>query len=296
MSFVLVLATDPDAPALTAALAEAARDAVAGTSPVWLAADTACDIALPDGPGESRTIEASARSSLGGAPVDVAVVPAARRRKRLLVADMDSTIIGQECIDELADVVGIKPHIAEITERAMRGELEFEPALRERVALLEGMDVGAVERVLAERITLNPGARALVATMRANGAYTALVSGGFTMFTSRIADLAGFHENRANELIVDGGRLTGLVAEPILGREAKRRRLEELRSELRLDSRDTLAVGDGANDLSMLEAAGLGVAFRAKPAVAEMAGARIDHAGLTGLLFLQGYRSDEFIV
>ncbi|OYY28902.1 MAG: phosphoserine phosphatase SerB, partial [Azorhizobium sp. 35-67-15] len=208
-------------------------------------------------------------------------------------ADMDSTMIGQECIDELADVIGIKAHVAAITERAMRGEIAFEPALRERVALLKGLPVDAVGEVLRSRISLTPGGGALVATMKANGAYTALVSGGFTLFTDAVAGLLGFDENRANRLVVEADLFVGLVEEPILGRDAKTASLVELRDRLHLSPSETLAVGDGANDLGMLGEAGLGVAFHAKPKVAEAAHARIDHGDLTALLYLQGYSAED---
>jgi phosphoserine phosphatase len=208
---------------------------------------------------------------------------------------MDSTMIGQECIDELADFAGLKAHVAKITERAMRGEIEFEPALRERVALLKGMPVGVVDDVLKQRITPTPGGRELVATMRAHGAYTCLISGGFTLFTSAVAAMIGFQENRANELLVEGGKLTGEVREPILGRATKLATLIELTESFDLDDIDTLVVGDGANDLSMIEHAGLGVAYHAKPAVAAAAATRIDHGDLTALLYAQGYRRDEFV-
>ena len=204
-------------------------------------------------------------------------------------------MIGQECIDELADFAGLKAHVAAITERAMRGEIEFEPALRERVALLKGLPVSVVDEVLKTRITLTPGGRELVITMRAHGAYTCLVSGGFTLFTNAVAAKIGFQENRANELIVEDGKLTGEVREPILGRDAKLATLIELREAFDLDNIDTLVVGDGANDLAMIEAAGLGVAYHAKPAVAAAAAARIDHGDLTALLYAQGYRRDEFV-
>jgi phosphoserine phosphatase len=207
---------------------------------------------------------------------------------------MDSTMIGQECVDELADFAGLKAHVAAITERAMRGEIAFEPALRERVALLEGLSVGVVDEVLKTRITLTPGGRELIATMRAHGAYTCLISGGFTLFTNKVAAMLGFQENRANELKVLDGKLTGEVAEPILGRAAKLAALVELREAFDLDNIDTLVVGDGANDLGMIEQAGLGVAYHAKPAVAAAAAMRIDHGDLTALLYAQGYRRDEF--
>jgi phosphoserine phosphatase len=231
----------------------------------------------------------------GQAPVDTCIQPAAAPRKRLLVADMDSTIINVECLDELADFAGLKPHIAAITERAMRGELEFETALRERVALLRGLGVGALQQAYDERVRLNPGARTLVRTMAANGARCLLVSGGFTFFTGRVAEAAGFHENRANTLLDDGAELTGLVGEPILGREAKLTALLGEAERLGLALSETMAVGDGANDLAMIEAAGLGVAYRAKPIVAAQADAKVDHADLTALLYFQGYPQAEFV-
>ncbi|WP_246206500.1 phosphoserine phosphatase SerB [Propylenella binzhouense] len=257
----------------------------------WLSPGEACDIGVA---GERATILDAARRALAGAPVDLAVLPAENRRKKLLLADMDSTLIGQECIDELADVVGVGSHVAAITERAMRGEIAFEPALRERVSLLAGLSRNVVERVLAERITLNPGGRTLVQTMRKAGAHTALVSGGFTVFTGPIAERLGFHVNRANTLILDGEIFTGHVAEPILGREAKEATLRELAAELGIGLADVIAVGDGANDLGMVRAAGLGVAYHAKPALRAEADAAIDHGDLSALLFLQGYRRDEF--
>ena len=228
-------------------------------------------------------------------PVDVVVQPVAGRLKRLLIADMDSTIIGQECLDELADFAGLKAKVAAITERAMRGDIEFEPALRERVALLAGLPAETIAKVLAERITLNPGAKALVWTMRANGAATVLVSGGFTAFVDEVAGMAGFEESRANELVVSGGKLSGKVKEPILGRSAKLATLEDALLRRALHANDALAVGDGANDLGMIRRAGLGVAYRAKPKVAEAAAARIDHGDLTALLYLQGYRRGQFV-
>jgi phosphoserine phosphatase len=260
--------------------------------PVWLAKGKACDIAF-DGEGGTRP-ETALRAHLAKAEIDLAIQPAEGRRKKLLVADMDSTIIQQECIDELAAELGIKPQIAAITERAMRGEIEFEPALRERVGLLKGLALEALEKVYRERITETPGARALVRTMREHGHACALVSGGFTFFTERVAHAVGFNTNQANKLVFVGGKLTGGIHEPILGREAKIEALVRLRDELGLAHRETLAVGDGANDLGMIEEAGLGVAFHAKPVVAEAADARIDHADLTALLYLQGYREDEF--
>jgi len=226
----------------------------------------------------------------------VVLQPMSGRRKRLFLADMDSTMIGQECIDELADYAGVKPQVAAITERAMRGEIEFASALRERVALLKGLPAAVIDEVIAKRIRLTPGARTLVATLRKNGVYTCLVTGGFTLFTQRIAALIGFHENHANTLIVDGrGRLTGEVAEPIFGRDAKLATLMELTRRLAIAPEATLVAGDGANDIAMIQAAGLGVAYHAKPNVAKAAAARIDHGDLTALLYAQGYRREEFV-
>jgi phosphoserine phosphatase len=208
---------------------------------------------------------------------------------------MDSTMIGQECIDELADFAGLKAHVAAITERAMRGEIDFEPALRERVALLKDLPVSVIREVLDKRIVPTPGGRELVMTMRAHGAWTCLISGGFTLFTNAVAEKLSFHENRANELIAGDGKLMGEVREPILGRAAKLATLIELRESFDLDNIDTLVVGDGANDLGMIQEAGLGVAYHAKPAVAAAAAARIDHGDLTALLYAQGYRREEFV-
>jgi phosphoserine phosphatase len=279
-----------------AALARA-RGALPGAAePRWLNAGSAADIpfTLPAG-ADARALAEHLRGLLG-ASIDAVIQPAAGRRKKLFLADMDSTMIAQECIDELADYAGLKAHVAAITERAMRGEIAFEPALRERVALLEGLPVTVVEEVLRERIRLTVGARALVATMRANGAHTCLVSGGFTLFTDRIAAMIGFDETRANTLtLIDGRKLAGRVAEPIFGRDGKRATLIELRQELDLAKEATMAIGDGANDMDMIAEAGLGVAFHAKPKVAAAAPARIDHGDLTALLYVQGYRRDEFV-
>lgn len=258
----------------------------------WLARERAFDVPFL---GKPDAVCAAARAAAQGIAADINVVSAQGRRKKLLVADMDSTIIGCECLDELADMAGLKPKIAAITERAMRGEIPFEPALIERVALLKGLRLDALERTLKERVRLNPGAKELVATMRKHGAYTLLVSGGFTFFTRRVALEAGFDEQRANVLLDDGERLTGKVMEPILGRDAKLKALEEATRARALSFAETLAVGDGANDLAMIGRAGLGVAYRAKPVVAEAAGARIDRGDLTALLYLQGYRDDEIV-
>ncbi len=242
---------------------------------------------------DQRALGADLRGILN-APIDVVVQPATNRRKKLFLADMDSTMIGQECIDELAAFVGLKGHVAAITERAMRGEIAFEPALRERVALLKGLPVSVVDEVIAKHITLTAGGRTLVQTMRHHGAYTALVSGGFTLFTDRIAKMIGFDETRANTLTLAGDQLAGAVDEPIFGRETKRATLIELRTRLGLSKTDTMATGDGANDLDMIAEAGLGVAYHAKPKVAEAAAARIDHGDLTALLYVQGYKREEF--
>lgn len=254
-----------------------------------IAADLFADVA------DARKLEADIRAALDGAPIDVIVQKAATRRKQLFLADMDSTMIGQECIDELAAYVGLKEKVASITERAMRGEIAFEPALRERVALLKGVRLSVVDEIIRERITLTPGGRELVRTMRANGAYTALVSGGFTVFTGPLGAMIGFNEDRSNTLIAESGVLVGEVADPILGKQAKLDSLLELRARFGLAPAATLAVGDGANDLAMLDEAGLGVAFRAKPAVAAAADARLDHADLTALLYAQGYQGSEIV-
>ena len=238
-----------------------------------------------------RLVEAAVRFF----PLDTCVQPWGGRRKRLLVADMDSTIIGCECLDELADFAGVKDEVAAITERAMRGELEFEAALRERVAMIKGLPLSDLERCFEERVRLNPGARTLVRTMAASGARCVLVSGGFTFFTAKVAELAGFHAAKANWLKVEGDALTGEVGEPILGREAKLQALVEEAAGLGVGSDQALAIGDGANDLGMIEAAGLGVAYRAKPVVAERAAARVEGADLTAVLHFQGYREDEFV-
>ncbi len=231
---------------------------------------------------------------LGAAPVDINVVPGTRRRKKLLIADMDSTIIQQECIDEMADVLGLKPQIAAITERAMRGELPFEAALQERLGLIAGLTERQLAAVYDTRITAMPGGQTLLATMRKSGAYTALVSGGFTFFTSRVAAAVGFDTHRANTLEIIDGTMTGRVLGPILGKQAKLANLQAFAAERRLELVDTLAVGDGANDLAMIGASGLGVAFHAKPVVAAEAQASIVHGDLTALLYLQGYDRREF--
>jgi phosphoserine phosphatase len=296
MSLVVTLICNPANPALDSTVIDGARALLPSPGPAqWLFNEVAVDIPFDEGREDIGAIEHRLREARGDLPIDIVVQPLAFRRKKLFLADMDSTMIGQECVDELADFAGLKARVAAITERAMRGEIEFEPALRERVALLKGMPVGVVDEVLKTRITPTPGGRELVATMRAHGAYTCLISGGFTLFTSAVAAMLGFQENRANELLVQDGKLTGEVAEPILGRATKLATLIELTESFDLDNVDTMVVGDGANDLGMIEEASLGVAYHAKPAVAAAAAARIDHGDLTALLYAQGYRRDEFV-
>lgn len=295
MSLVATLICNPANPALDSTVVDGLRALLPGdTEAHWLSDGVAADILFASD-HNMLALGDRLRAARGDMPIDVVVQPVSDRRKKLFLADMDSTMIGQECIDELADFAGLKAHVAAITERAMRGEIEFEPALRERVALLKDLKVGVVDEVLASRITLTPGGRELVQTMRANGAYTCLVSGGFTLFTAKVAELVGFQENRANVLHVADGKLTGTVAEPILGKAAKLATLVELRKSFDLDNLDTIVVGDGANDLAMIQDAGLGVAYRAKPAVAAAAAARIDHGDLTALLYAQGYKRAEFV-
>nr|WP_245242957.1 phosphoserine phosphatase SerB [Pararhodobacter sp. SW119] len=282
--------TDPARAGLDAALVEALRNAWGGGEARWLNPGIAAEIDLATPPANRWDVWADLQAQ----GVDLAVQPAAGRRKRMLLADMDSTMIAQECIDELADLAGFGPQVARITAQAMNGELEFEPALRARVALFRDTDAAIVDRVLAERITFTPGGRDLVATMKAHGAHTALVSGGFTAFTERVAAELGFDEHRANRLEIDAGRLTGTVVEPILGRQAKIDALDAITARLGITPAEVMAVGDGANDLGMLARAGAGVALHAKPVVAERCDLRINHGDLTALLYLQGYAVGDF--
>ncbi|MGC4023855.1 MAG: phosphoserine phosphatase SerB [Mesorhizobium sp.] len=295
MPLIVTLISNPAARALSSDLAAKAASAIGANSPDWLGADIACDL-VPDPALTAAECNGRVAEVLSGQPIDIVVHEATTRRKKLLIADMDSTMIDQECIDELADEVGVKEHVAAITARSMNGEIAFEPALRERVALLKGLDAGVIDRIIAKRITLAAGGRELVQTMRANGCWTALVSGGFDVFTGPIAAKLGFDENRANHLIAEDGKLAGTVRDPILGREAKAVALNEISARLGLTPVDAIAVGDGANDLDMIRLAGTGVALHAKPTVAEQARVRIDHSDLTALLYIQGYRQAQFVV
>ena len=287
---VLLLIANPADPALDPALVNAVHKAIGGEINV-LTQRIAVEFVKPDLPTAAEV----ARALVASKPIDVALVPLANRRKRLLIADMDSTMIEQECIDELAAAVGIKDEVAAITVRAMNGELDFAQALRTRVKLLKGLSRERIEAVRREQITFAPGGRTLVQTMKAYGAFTSLVSGGFTFFADYIGKRIGFDEAMANILDFDGDVLTGTVTEPILGREAKLARLNSLSAEHDIPVAATLAVGDGANDLDMIKAAGLGVALHAKPVVAAQAQVRIDHGDLTALLYLQGYSDEEFV-
>ncbi|MER9230879.1 phosphoserine phosphatase SerB [Mesorhizobium sp. M0622] len=294
MPLIATLVSHPAGRALSPALANMASGSVGASAVRWLAEGVACEFVLPE-TAEASEMTAGLRAALASEPIDVVVQPAENRRKKILIADMDSTMIDQECIDELADEIGVKDRVAAITARSMNGEIAFEPALRERVALLKGLDAAIIDRIIDNRLTLASGGRTLVQTMAANGAWTALISGGFDIFTTRIAALLGFHENRANSLVEQDRRFTGLVAEPILGRAAKAEALIEISARLGLTPADAIAVGDGANDLDMIRLAGIGVALHAKPAVAAEAKVRIDHGDLTALLYLQGYRREEFV-
>lgn len=264
--------------------------------PIWLAEGEAVDLPLNEiNANDLKTLSSQINELLKDKPFDFALQPQEHRRKKLLISDMDSTIIGEECIDEIAYMAGIKPKIADITERAMRGEIEFDAALRERVGLLKDLDVEALYTVIAERLNLNKGAKTLVQTMAANDAFCALVSGGFTFFTEKIAAMTGFHTTRANTLEIANDKLTGQVIPPILGSTAKKQALEQFIKEQNILAEETLAVGDGANDLEMIKASGLGIAYYAKPIVAAEADAAVNHTDLTALLYMQGYKKIEFV-
>ena len=295
MSSVLVatLIADPSTEPLSEATVDRAAQALRGVERRrWLDEGVAADLVFT---GDLKAKRAALETAFAGESIDVIAQPLAGRRKRLLIADMDSTLIGQECVDELADVAGVGGRVATITERAMRGEVAFAPALRERVALLTGMSETVIQDVLKDRITLNRGARTLVQTMRANGAYVAIVSGGFRQFTRAIRERIGADEDRANTLVIEEGKLTGEVIEPILGEGAKLGALKEIAAAMGVRLDDTLAVGDGANDLPMLQAAGLGAAYRAKRKVAAGADARVEHTDLAALLYAQGFARKDFV-
>lgn len=292
MTYILSIIANPKSPTITPPLLERLAELVKGGAATPLAPGIAYDMALTVAP--DSTILSEARDIASMAHADINLATTANRRKKLLIADMDSTMIEQECIDELAEFAGKRTEISDITERAMRGELDFDAALKERVAMLKGLPETVLAETFERRISLTPGARTLVQTMNANGGVTALVSGGFTFFTQAVAEATGFQTTQANELLVENGVLTGAVAMPILGRAAKEKALVRLAGKADIPLEQTIAVGDGANDLSMLGRAGIGVAFHAKPAVAEAAHARIDHGDLTALLYLQGIPQSEF--
>ena len=287
--FIATLIARPGA--LEPALVDSLRNAWGGGEALWLSPDEAAEFPLQAIPSNRWDVWADLQQK----QVDLVIQHAGGRRKKMLLADMDSTMIEQECIDELADVAGVGDHVKDITARAMNGELDFEGALTERVALLKGLDASVIDTVLASRITYMPGGRTLLSTMKASGAHCVLVSGGFTAFTAQVAADLGFDENRANTLLIEDGKLTGDVARPILGRAAKVQALDEITARLGIAEADVIAAGDGANDLGMLGRAGFGVALHAKPSVAEQCDIRINHGDLTALLFLQGYSGDSFV-
>ena len=297
MDTVVVLIASPDNPVLSSEVVNSARSMINGPSdPVWLNPAIACEMTcqMPDD-ADMRLFENNIRKGLGSAPVDIAVLPAANRKKKLLVADMDSTIIAQECLDELAAAAGIAGKVAPVTARAMAGELDFEQALRTRLMLLKGTSQTIVAKVIRDQITFTAGAVTLVQTMKANQAYTALVSGGFSHFTGYVAKMCGFDDHQANVLEIIDGVLTGAPLGPVLGQKAKKKALAQYAMMNALTFGQTLAAGDGANDIDMLKRAGIGVAFHGKPAVRDAADVRIDHGDLTALCYLQGYHRDELV-
>ncbi len=289
--FTVTLLTNPETPVLERMTVETLRNAWGGGDARWLEPAVAAEFDIPSVPDNRWQVW----EDLQGLRVDLIVQATEGRKKRLLLADMDSTMIQQECIDELADEAGVGAHVAGITARAMNGELDFEAALRERVGLLKGLPEAVIERVYQDRITFMPGGKALLATMKAHGGYAALVSGGFTAFTARVAEALGFDENRANTLNAENGALDGTVGMPILGKQAKLDALLEITARLGITPDEAMAVGDGANDLAMLNRAGAGVALHAKPSVAAQCDIRVNHGDLTALLFLQGYARAEFV-
>jgi phosphoserine phosphatase len=288
--YTITVLCSPTTPSLDPALVDSLRNAWGGGDATWLSPDEAAEFAVDTLPDNQWSVWAD----LQGMGVDLVIQQTNGRRKKMLLADMDSTMIQQECIDELAEEAGVGARVKDITARAMNGELDFDAALTERVGLLKGLPESVIAKVLAERITLMPGGPALLATMKADGAYAALVSGGFTAFTTKVASDLGFDENRANTLHVADGKLTGEAGRPILGRQAKVEALEQITAKLGLTEADVMAVGDGANDLGMLKRAGAGVALHAKPSVAAECDIRINHGDLTALLYVQGYSRDEF--
>ncbi|MEE9387237.1 MAG: phosphoserine phosphatase SerB [Paracoccaceae bacterium] len=287
----ITLLVDPEKPTLDPVLVGNLCNAWGGCDLRWLSENEAAEFQVANIPDTFWDSWATLQS-LG---VDLVALPKSDRRKRVLLADMDSTMIQQECIDELADEAGYGAQVADITARAMDGKLDFDAALRERVGMLKGMETSIIDTVIRDRITLMPGAKPLLATVKSQGGYAALVSGGFTAFTNHIASLLGFDEHRANTLLVANGLLTGQVGDPILGRQAKVTALNDITARLGITADQVMAVGDGANDLGMLQLAGAGVALHAKPSVAAQCDIRINHGDLTALLFLQGYSRDDFV-
>lgn len=292
MSLIATLISNPNQSALGERQVKSACESVGCSKVNWLAHNIACDLILPENTNEPAQ---KLQHALADHPIDIVIQQVENRHKKLLVADMDSTMIEQECIDEMAEMAGVGDEVRDVTSRAMAGELEFEDALRQRLALLEGFPVSKMVELIREHITLTPGARELVQTMKANGAYCALISGGFTQFTAYVGRTCGFDDHQANQLEIVKGALTGKPVEPILGQKAKLRAITQMTMSNNLSFSQTMAVGDGANDISMIKRAGTGVAFRANPVVQEVANATITHGDLTALLYIQGYKKDEFV-